>query len=79
MQAIGHYCQAIPGFSGTVARVGENGVGLRSLFDDGGSGAVCDRSFIDLFDPEWGRFLCSNPYLLGSVNYKQAVSVGAKV
>jgi len=55
--------------------VGENRFGLRSLFDDGGSGAVCDRPFIDLFDPEWGRFLCSNPYLLGSVNYKQAVSV----
>ncbi|MEG4023933.1 hypothetical protein [Microcoleus sp. S13C4] len=51
----------------------------RSLFGNGGSGAVCDRSFIDLFDPEWGRFLGSNPYLLGSVNYKQAVSVGAKV
>ncbi len=38
-----HYCQAIPGVSGTVAQVGENRFGLRSLFDDGGSGAVCDR------------------------------------
>ena len=45
LQAIGHYCQAIPGVWGTVAQVGENGLGLRSLFDDGGSGAVCDRSF----------------------------------
>jgi hypothetical protein len=26
MQAIVHYCQARPGFSGTVAQVGENGV-----------------------------------------------------
>jgi hypothetical protein len=40
-----HYCEAIPGISGTVAQVGENRSGLRSLFDDGGSGAVCDRAF----------------------------------
>jgi len=37
--------EARPGVSGTVARVGENGVGSRSLFDDRGSGAVCDRPF----------------------------------
>ena len=40
-----HYCQARPGVSGTVAQVGENGFGLRALFDDGGSGGVCDRPF----------------------------------
>jgi hypothetical protein len=45
-KAIGHYCQAIPGVSGTVAQVGENGFGSRSLFDDGGNGAVCDRSLV---------------------------------
>ncbi|MEP6543708.1 hypothetical protein NDI47_16355 [Microcoleus vaginatus GB1-A2] len=28
--------------------MGENGFGLRSLFDDGGSGAVCDRPFIGI-------------------------------
>ena len=43
-----HYCQAIPGFSGTVAHVGENRLRSRSLFDDGGSGAVCDRSFVGM-------------------------------
>jgi hypothetical protein len=43
-----HYSEAIPGVLGTVADVGENGVGLRSLFDDGGSGAVCDRSFVGM-------------------------------
>ncbi|MEG4942167.1 hypothetical protein [Microcoleus sp. F4-D5] len=31
-----------PEFSGTLAQVGENGFGSRSLFDDGGSGAVWD-------------------------------------
>ena len=35
----------ISGFSGTVAEVGENGVRSRSLFDDGGSGAVCHHPF----------------------------------
>jgi hypothetical protein len=45
-KAIGHYCQAIPGVSGTVADVGENGVGARWLFGNGGSGAVCDRAFV---------------------------------
>jgi hypothetical protein len=48
MQAIVHYCQAIPGFSGTVARVGENGFRSRWLFDDGGSGAVCDRLIVGM-------------------------------
>ncbi len=43
-----HYCQAIPGVSGTVAQVGENRFGLRSLFDDGGSGAVGDRPFVGM-------------------------------
>ena len=38
----------MPGFSGTVARVGENSLRSRSLFDDGGSGAVCDRSFVGM-------------------------------
>ena len=38
--------KAIPSFSGTVAHVGENGFGLRSLFGNGGSGAVCDRAFV---------------------------------
>jgi hypothetical protein len=28
--------------------VGENGVRSRSWFDDGGSGAVCDRPFIGI-------------------------------
>ncbi len=46
LQAIVHYCQAIPAVSGTVAQVGEKGVGLRSLFGNGGSGAVGDRSFV---------------------------------
>jgi hypothetical protein len=41
------YCQAIPGVSGTVAQVGKMGSECdRSLFDDGGSGAVCDRSLV---------------------------------
>ncbi len=40
-----HYCQAIAGVLGTVARVGENGFGLRWLFGNGGSGGVCDRAF----------------------------------
>jgi len=43
-----HYCQAIPGVSGTVAQVGENRFGLRWLFGNGGSGAVCDRSFVGM-------------------------------
>jgi len=48
MQAIVHYYQAIPGVSGTVAHVGENGFGSRSLFGNGGSGAVCDRPFVGM-------------------------------
>jgi hypothetical protein len=47
-KAIVHYCQAIPGVSGTVARVGENGFGARWLFGNGGSGAVCDRPFVGM-------------------------------
>jgi hypothetical protein len=47
-KAIVHYCQAIPGVSGTVAHVGEKGVRSRSLFGNGGSGAVCDRSFVGM-------------------------------
>ena len=52
-QAIVHYCQAIPGVSGTVAQVGENGFGLRSLFGNGGSGAVCDRSLVGMNRLRW--------------------------
>ena len=36
---------AKPWFSGTVAEVGENGVRSRSVFNDGGSGAVCNYPF----------------------------------
>jgi hypothetical protein len=43
-----HYCQAIPSFSGTVADVGENRFRSRSLFDDGGSGGVCDRPLVGM-------------------------------
>ncbi|MEG4446594.1 hypothetical protein QUB47_33150 [Microcoleus sp. AT9_B5] len=48
LPAIVHYCQAIPSCSGTVAQVGENGFGVRSLFGNGGSGAVCDRAFVGM-------------------------------
>ncbi|MEG4942170.1 hypothetical protein [Microcoleus sp. F4-D5] len=48
MASIVHYCQARPAVSGTVARVGENGVRSHLGFDDGGSGAVCDRPFIGI-------------------------------
>ena len=48
LQAIVHCCQAIPGVSGTVAQVGENGFGARWLFGNGGSGAVCDRPLVGM-------------------------------
>ncbi len=54
LQAFVHYCQARPDFSGTVAQVGENRFGLRSLFDDdGGSRAVGDRSFVGMNRLRW--------------------------
>jgi hypothetical protein len=48
-----HYCQAIRGVSGTVAQVGENRFGSRWLFGNGGSGVVCDRSFVGMNRLRW--------------------------